>query len=287
MKKINLVLIRSLIVNTLLVLLKIFTGLFYKSKVLIADGIHSLSDLSTDIVCIFGNYMSQKESDENHPFGHGKIEYLTSIIIGLVIIVLSVSLMSQSFTTKNIIPSNTILYVTLFTIIIKYILASYIEKKGKLYKNSILIASGKESRADVLTSIIVVVTFIFSKLTNINKIFIYSENVGTIIVSIIILKTGYNILKENIVNIIGSVETDEDYLNSIRKIINNNNIEKIDELEIMKYGSYYQANITISLKSNLTIKKANKITNKIKNELINKKTRISYVKISINSIGGK
>lgn len=130
MNKTNKVLLKSLITNTFLVASKIIFGFLGNFKSLIADGIHSLSDLMTDIIAIFGNNMALKPADSKHPFGHGKIEYLTSIIIGLVISALSLILITSVFINNSTKPSNIVIYVSFITVILKYILASYILKKA-------------------------------------------------------------------------------------------------------------------------------------------------------------
>ena len=79
MRKENKVMFISLIVNFSLSFLKVITGIIFSSGALIADGVHSFSDLSTDFFAILGNYLARKPADKEHPFGHGKIEYLTSI----------------------------------------------------------------------------------------------------------------------------------------------------------------------------------------------------------------
>lgn len=283
MEKVTKVLVKSLIVNVLLTLTKFVFGLIYKSKVLVADGIHSLSDLATDIVSIYGSKLSLKPADTEHPYGHGKIEYLTSIVIGAVILALALSLLGNSLNAKTTITSNMVLYVTIFTILAKYLISRYILSKGVKYKSNLLIASGKESRSDVISSAIVIVTYFLSKLSSYSKIFLYSDTIGTFIIGLIILKTAYRILKENIVSILGESEQDEEYLDKIRKIIlENNEVVNIEELNIIKYGHYYQANITINMDSNVTLEDARVVSNRIKKKLINKKTRISYAKISIN-----
>lgn len=283
MEKVTKVLVKSLIVNVLLTLTKFVFGLIYKSKVLVADGIHSLSDLATDIVSIYGSKLSLKPADTEHPYGHGKIEYLTSIVIGAVILALALSLLGNSLNAKTTITSNMVLYVTIFTILAKYLISRYILSKGVKYKSNLLIASGKESRSDVISSAIVIVTYFLSKLSSYSKIFLYSDTIGTFIIGLIILKTAYRILKENIVSILGESEQDEEYLDKIRKIIlENSEVVNIEELNIIKYGHYYQANITINMDSNVTLEDARVVSNRIKKKLINKKTRISYAKISIN-----
>lgn len=283
MEKATKVLVKSLIVNILLTLTKFVFGLIYKSKVLVADGIHSLSDLATDIVSIYGSKLSLKPADTEHPYGHGKIEYLTSIVIGAVILALALSLLGNSLNAKNTIASNMVLYVTIFTILAKYLISRYILSKGVKYKSNLLVASGKESRSDVISSAIVIVTYFLSKLSSYSKIFLYSDTIGTFIIGLIILKTAYRILKENIVSILGEIEQDEEYLDKIREIIlENSEVVNIEELNIIKYGHYYQANITINMDSNVTLEDACLVSDRIKKKLINKKTRISYAKISIN-----
>ena len=283
MEKVTKVLVKSLIVNILLTLTKFVFGIIYKSKVLVADGIHSLSDLATDVVSIYGSKLSLKPADNEHPYGHGKIEYLTSIVIGAVILALALSLLGNSLNAKNTIASNMVLYVTIFTILAKYLISRYILSKGVKYKSNLLVASGKESRSDVISSAIVIVTYFLSKLSSYSKIFLYSDTIGTFIIGLIILKTAYRILKENIVSILGESEQDEEYLDKIRKIIlENSEVVNIEELNIIKYGHYYQANITINMDSNVTLEDACLVSDRIKKKLINKKTRISYAKISIN-----
>lgn len=283
MEKVTKVLVKSLIVNILLTLTKFVFGLIYKSKVLVADGIHSLSDLATDIVSIYGSKLSLKPADTEHPYGHGKIEYLTSIVIGAVILALALSLLGNSLNAKNTIASNMVLYVTIFTILAKYLISRYILSKGVKYKSNLLVASGKESRSDVISSAIVIITYFLSKLSSYSKIFLYSDTIGTFIIGLIILKTAYRILKENIVSILGESEQDEEYLDKIREIIlENSEVVNIEELNIIKYGHYYQANITINMDSDVTLEDACLVSDRIKKKLINKKTRISYAKISIN-----
>lgn len=283
MEKVTKVLVKSLIVNILLTLTKFVFGLIYKSKVLVADGIHSLSDLATDVVSIYGSKLSLKPADNEHPYGHGKIEYLTSIVIGAVILALALSLLGNSLNAKTTITSNMVLYVTIFTILAKYLISRYILSKGVKYKSNLLIASGKESRSDVISSAIVIITYFLSKLSSYSKIFLYSDTIGTFIIGLIILKTAYRILKENIVSILGEIEQDEEYLDKIREIIlENSEVVNIEELNIIKYGHYYQANITINMDSDVTLEDACLVSDRIKKKLINKKTRISYAKISIN-----
>jgi len=138
----------SFITNFLLSCFKVINGFILKSSALIADGIHSFSDLITDVVAIIGDKFANKPNDSEHPYGHGNAEYLTSFIIGLMIIFMGLILTKETIYQDVTIPSCLVAVVSLITIVCKYFLASFLMKKGKLYNNNILIASGKESKTD-------------------------------------------------------------------------------------------------------------------------------------------
>ena len=121
----------SLCANMFLSVIKIVFGLLGSAKSLIADGIHSLSDLITDVVAIIGSHLSNKPADAGHPKGHGKIEYITSLIISMFIIFLGISIFKNSFSKRIVIPNIYISIVVLITILVKYILSSLLIKKGK------------------------------------------------------------------------------------------------------------------------------------------------------------
>ena len=111
----------SVFTNIFLAIIKIVVGFLARSSALIADGIHSFSDLTTDFFAILGNYLARKPADKEHPFGHGKIEYLTSIIVGTIIIILGLSLVINSVTSEASNPSKIVVFVSIITIIIKYL----------------------------------------------------------------------------------------------------------------------------------------------------------------------
>lgn len=280
MKKVSSILTVSLITNFMLSLFKIMTGIIGSSGALIADGIHSFSDLITDIIGIVGSIFSKKPSDEKHPYGHGKMEYLISIFIGLVILSLGFMIIYDSINRKVIVPSVIVIFVSLFTIVVKFLLAHFLVKKGRELNSCILVSSGKESSTDVISSVVVLVASILMQ-TNIS-IFKYSDIVAGILVGIFVVKVGFDVLKENISTILGEQETDFDYLNEVKKVmLENSHIKNIDDLIILKYGPYYKLIARVSITHNLSITKAYDILLKIENNIKEKFERIDYVNISL------
>ena len=283
MKNVTKVMITSLVVNSLLAILKIVFGFLAKSKALLADGIHSFSDLSTDIVSIIGNKLAKKEPDLKHPYGHGKLEYLTSIIIGVVILVLGIGLIYNSFRKSTVSTNSIVIIVSILTITFKYILSRYIIKKGNEYKNNILIASGKESSADVISSVIVLISALFMYLSKYNNIFSYADMIASIIVGLFIVKTGFEVLKDNISTIIDEQETDLEYIENVKNIILANDLVKeIDSLVLLKLGHNYKLACDISMDDSLSIKEAHEEIEEIESSLERYDERIKYKTIHIN-----
>ncbi len=275
--KITKVLLVSSITNIFLSIIKILFGFIGKCNALIADGIHSLSDLSTDLVAILGNHLSLKPADKKHPFGHGKTEYLTSLIIGIVIIILGLSLIYNIFNKEIIIPDLLMIIVSLFTIISKLLLSNYIYKKGILYSNNILIASGKESRADVYSSIFVLMSIILMQFSNEFNILKYADMFSTVIIALFIIKIGFNILKDNIGILLEEQVLDKKYLNNIKNIITSfDEIIEIKDLYVLRYGPYYKLVSNIVMKD-LLLTDAHKVIDEIEKKLKEQDNKIKYV----------
>lgn len=275
------VMVISFITNAFLSVIKVIFGFIGHSSALIADGVHSFSDLSTDVIAIIGDILSRKPADKKHPYGHGQIEYLTSIFIGLIIIGLGLGIIYSSVDKGILVPNVIVIIVSIFTIISKLVLSNYILKKGYESNNNILIASGHESRADVISSIIVLISILLMNLED--KIFSYSDIVASIIVGLFIIKTGFDVLKENISDIIGEQETDKAFIKRINKIINKfPEIKTIDSLVLLKFGSYYKLIGEVSMDGNMTLVDAHNILEELEYAIKKKENKIKYITIHIN-----
>lgn len=283
MDQVTKVMMASMSTNIFLSIIKIIVGIIGNSSALIADGMHSFSDLSTDLVAIIGNFLSKKPADEKHPYGHGKIEYITSIIISFVILILGISIIYGVFKKEIVIPSIVVALISFITILVKLILSRYMIRKGKEYKNNILLASGYESSTDVISSVVVFVSVLIMQLASIISIFKYADMMATILVGLFILKIGFDILKENMSTILEEQETDTKYLNSLKELIlKTNEIRHIDHLMVLKYGSYYKLIAEVSVEPKISIMEAHKYVHEAENRLRNFDARIAYVTIHVN-----
>lgn len=274
---------KSFLTNFFLSIFKVISGIIFHSSALIADGIHSFSDLVTDVVAILGNTFSLKPADREHPYGHGNIEYLTSIVIGSIIIIIGLILIGSVVDKEIVIPNVLVIVVSFITIVVKTILSRYLIKKGITHKNNILIASGKESSADVVSSIIVLISGILMQFTNTIEIFKYADIIASIIVGIFIIHTGFSILKENISQILGRREDDEEFISDIKiELFNFEDVLDVDDIMLMKIGPYYRVSIELSMDSSYSLKKAHDIAHNMEKILMLKNEKIKYANIHVN-----
>lgn len=280
MSKVTKIMLVSFITNISLSIIKIITGLLGKSSAIIVDGIHSFSDLTTDVIAILGNIVSKKPADLKHPYGHGKSEYVTSFIIGIIIILLGLGTIKNLGESNIVSPNILVSFIVALTILAKTLLARYLTKKGTESGNSIIIASGKESGADVITSIIVLISTLLSQLSDTYTIFKYTDKVAGIIVAIFIVKIGMDIVKDNISYILGECEIDELYTNDIKDIIlSSNDVSFVNDLVILKYGPYFKLLAEVAMNGDITLTKAHDEIDIIESKIKNYDYKISYITI--------
>ena len=152
----------SVVVNILLSTTQIMTGIFAKSQALVADGIHSLSDLVSDFVVLFANHHSQKDADEDHPYGHQRFETAASMVLGALLIIVALGMLWAAFEKlKNPEDIPTVhgaaLWIVGVALISKEILFRYMLKIAKRVKSSMLVANAWHARSDAASSLVVAV----------------------------------------------------------------------------------------------------------------------------------
>lgn len=273
----------SLITNIFLAIFKIVFGFIGASGALIADGIHSFSDMITDIFAGVGNIISKKPADFEHPFGHGNAEYLTCLVIGVIIGFMGFNVIHEALSRESSIPSMYVAIISLITIVVKILLSRYILKKGKFYENNILISSGKESMTDVISSLVVLISVLLSKFSDYNSFFAYSDKIAMVFVGILILRISFEIIKENVSNLLGKRVDDEKYVKKIKRMIRKNDgIIKIDSLIILKFGSFKKIDCEVSMNENLRLKKVHEIIDNIEEEIKINDDSISNIIIHVN-----
>jgi cation diffusion facilitator family transporter len=151
----------SVWINLVLTVLQIVVGYFGRSQALIADGLHSLSDLLSDFMVLFANRSSQRSADVSHPYGHARIETATTFLLGVMLVGIGLALLwgaSVKLQDPSAIQAVHVatLYIALFTLASKEALYRYLLAIGKRLKSQMLIANAWHSRSDAASSLVVV-----------------------------------------------------------------------------------------------------------------------------------
>lgn len=275
------VLILSMMINFFISGTKILAGLLCSSKSMVADGFHSLSDFITDIVAIFGSKFSNKRANKKHPDGYGRFEYITDMFIALTILLLGTYTVYHSFfkepTTTNIVW----IIVIVFSIVLKLINSKILLKKGEEYHSPILITSSKESYDDVTSSLGVIIIIVLSQFQDILPILKYIDTIGSIIIGLMILHTGYHLMKENIISLLGETEDNKEIEERIKNIVDIYNEIDYKDMELERHGSYYVLELEVYVLENIKVYKLLTIESEIRKKIKNLNYRIKFVDINL------
>jgi len=206
----------SIIGNTLLFLVKIITGLFINSVSLIADAVHTLSDSATSVVVIIGFKMAKKPSDKEHPFGHGRMEFVAALVIAVLLIVVGVELMQRSihntlYPSSSVAPIPIIILISA-TIVLKDLMARFAYRLSEIIDSKALKADALHHKSDVFATALVVMALVASRF-GYHRV----DGIMGILVSLIILYSGYSIAKESISPLLGEAPSKQS-IKEIEKI---------------------------------------------------------------------
>lgn len=277
-------LIYSMINNLIISILKIVGGIVFNLGSLFADGMHTFSDFITDIVCLVGAKLSRKKPTKTHPYGFGKVEYLTNLFVGIVLFILSLYIIISSFSKEPIIPPLNVLILLFIVFALKLIAIIIMNRIGIKINSQLLVTSVKESTADLISTIGVVIITILMQFSNRIPFLIHSDIIGTILIGLIILKTSLSIIVDNSLSVIGEIDDNEEEISKINNFISEWKEVKKTNINLIKYGSYYKLQLLLELDSSLSLKEVTKIEEDIKRKIIRHRSfKIKYITINVTN----
>ena len=245
----------SIAINILLSIIKLFCGYVFSLNSLIADGINSLSDLINNVLVLIGAKIEIEPNDEDHPFGHGKVESIFSLIIGLLIIFSSLNTLRNGFI--NLIKNNVtnigklefkiMITILLFLIIVKIIQYIYVSKVSKKVEVPLINSIIVDYKLDIILTT--------SVLIYINPVI---DSVLSIVITIYLIIQGYWIVRENSLILMDS--QDENLLLNIKLLtLKVEGIENIHDVYMTRVGENIYVIADIRMNSNLSVEEAHDI----------------------------
>ncbi len=221
--------------NVLLFALKLFVGIISGSVAVTADAINNISDAGSSVVTMIGFRLAGKKPDPEHPFGHGRIEYISGLIVAMLIFLMGFELAGSSFDAiRN--PTGTKLnllsaIILIFSVLIKFYMFVYNRSCGKKYNSSAMIATSLDSLADMASTLAVLASLAVSHFTG-----IFVDGYVGMLVALFILFSGYRAAKETIEPLLGS-RPDKELVDELEALIlSHEPITGVHDLILHDYG---------------------------------------------------
>ena len=195
--------ITGIIVNFVLSIVKVIVGFISNSMSIISDGLNNITDAGSSVITMIGFKMSQKKVDNEHPWGHGRMEYISAFIVDMLIILLGFELLKTSIDKiiNPIMPQVEIVTIIILTlaIIVKLWLFFFYNKIAKTINSEAIKGNAYDSISDVVATFVVLLSLVVAKFTNISI-----DGYVSVLVSIFILFTGFKALKETVDILLGA-----------------------------------------------------------------------------------
>ena len=262
-KKIVRTSIIGIAVNLILVAFKMLVGLIANSIAIILDAVNNLSDALSSVITIIGTKLAGKAPDKKHPYGHGRIEYITSVIIAFIVLAAGVTSFRESF-VKIIHPDETnysavTLIIVGVAVVVKFLLGTYVKKVGKEVNSESLVASGSDAFFDAILSIATFAAALVSLIWGIGL-----EGILGVVISIFIIKAGIEILIEALNSIIGERADKELADKLIERVCSFDRVNGAYDLALHNYGpDRIIGSVHIEVPADMTAKEIHSLTRAI------------------------
>lgn len=253
--------------NIILSVVKIIIGIVSGSVSVLADGVNNVFDVMSAVVTIIGVKLSKRPPDKEHPYGHGRIEYLAAMIICIFVFAVGVQFLFASFKRlKNDTIdsySNIAFVLILVSIAVKVYLYNFYRTIGHKINSTPLLATGTDALGDVLVTSVVMVNIISNKFFG-----FHVDGIAGIIVSIFIIYSAYSLIKDTITDIIGA-SPDEDMIKELKKKINSyDHVVDSHDYRIVSFGPEDKfAIVDVELPHHMDIYTAHSIVSEIEREV--------------------
>ncbi|QWD46308.1 cation transporter [Polynucleobacter paneuropaeus] len=243
----------SVAVNLTLTVSQVFAGLLSGSQGLIADGIHSLTDLIADFVVLFANHHSAKDADEDHHYGHQRYETAASLFLGISLLVVALGLLwSAGHKIVNPIAPSQIsilaLYVALGSLVAKELLFRYMLAVAERVRSSMLVANAWHARSDAASSLVVSVGIVGALLG-----FPILDSVGALIVGLMIIRTGWSFSWDALNDLMDRAVSEEEHQHIQKIILSTEGVLGCHDLRTRKMGDMILVDVHIEVDANATV----------------------------------
>ena len=276
----------GIIGNVALAVVKGVAGVLGNSKALLADAVHSASDVAGSLAVWIGLRAAKRPPDEDHPYGHGKAESIAAIIVAVLLFIIGIEIGRSAvlaFFQPLRPPEIIAVYVLVLSILVKEAMFRYKYRLGKKLNSNAIIVNAYEHRSDVFSSIAALIGVGAAIIGGRWKIdwLLYADPVAGLFVSVLVLKMAWDLGKESIHTAIDHVlhEEETEYLR--KAVLSFPDVKQIHELHAREHGHYVIVDLKIAVDPFITVEEGHRIGKKVKEKLLTL-PRVENVMVHIN-----
>lgn len=280
--EINKVTLWGVVINVVLSVAKLLGGVWGHSHALIADGLHSLSDLASDGMVLFAASHSGEEADEDHPYGHARFETIATVGLAVLLIVVGLgiaydALMRLTVETQIELPAIFTLWIAGFSILSKEALYHYTRIAGKRINSSMLEANAWHHRSDAVSSIVVLIGIVGAQM-GMPKL----DAFAAIVVALMIIKIGYELGYSSVQELVDTA-LDPAVVDKIRdKILSHEDVRELHMLRTRRMGHNALVDVHILVSPKLSVSEGHNISEAVERNLIESFEEINDVTVHID-----
>ena len=276
----NSIIIITMILNFFVAVIKLVSGILYSFTTLIADSIQSFIDFLTDIISLVANKIGKRRANKTYPFGYGQVYYLANCFTGVLLFLIGIFIIYQFFFFKGSVKTDpSLLLIIVIVLIIKLIVVGLLRHFGKKFKSESMIEASIESRADFISTCVVLVIFILSTLEKYIPFEINIDKIGSLCMAVYVFYTSIKMIINNVRGILVNDEENNDIKEEIINDLANFKEFKIKNVKVIKMSTYYNVFLQVEAKDNITIKKYLSIKKKVKSYLKSKNKLFRFIDI--------
>ena len=267
--------------NIILSVIKLIGGIVGNSAAMVADAVHSFSDLLTDVIVLVTHKISQIPKDEDHPYGHGRAETIGTTAIGIIIIFTGIGLVYEGWniiqSESPPIPEPIAAGMAFVSIIIKEWLFRYTYSVGKKSNSSLLLANAWHHRSDAMSSIAALVGIIGSMIG-----FPILDPVAAAVVAFMIIRVGYKLTLGGFRELMDTALSEKDTQNIQVVIDEISGVIKSHDLRTRKIGGEILIDVHIQVDSDLTVTEGHEVAERVRRNLINRYQKTQDVLVHVD-----
>jgi cation diffusion facilitator family transporter len=270
------------VVDFLLAVAKIFAGLAAHSQALIADGVHSLSDLATDFIVIYAAKHAHEEADEEHPYGHGRIETAATVLLGIALLAVGVGIgwdaATRLFNPDELLqPTMLAIIIAGISVVSKEAIYHYTMHYAKKHRSEMLRANAWHSRTDAISSIVVVIG-VAGTMAGLA----YLDAIAAIIVALMVAKIGWDLGYQAIQELIDT-GLEPEMVEEIReKVLEVKEVQSLHMLRTRRMGGHALADVHIQVNPRISVSEGHQVAETVRYMMIREFEDLSDVMVHID-----